>query len=649
MIDKDAMDRGGPKPDHAEALERFSAAMSADRTNREDAASDLRFIAGDQWPGEVRALREAQGRPVLTINRIPQFIRQVTGDMRQSRPSMKFAPVDNIADPKVAKLYTGISRHIERQSDADMAYTLAFQGAVGCGIGHWRISTEYVPMAVTEQDIFVRPIPNPLAVLWDPNAKEVTRKDAMFCFVIDTMTREAFETRWPDAVQASIESDRVDYSSLFWYSRDDVRIAEYWYRKRVKRELAQLGDGAVIDLSGVKPELRQFLDIKASRKVEVFEVEMCLISGSEVLEGPYRFASQYIPIVPVVGEETYVGDQVIRCGLIRHAKDSQRLYNIWRSAGAESIGLAPKAPWLVTPKMIVEHKSLWDRANTSPLPYLIYNPDASAPGGKPERIAQPQPPAAMWQEAQIAADDMKGTTGIYDAALGAKSNETSGRAILARQKEGDTSTYHFFDNLTHAIQHSGRIIAELIPKVYDTERVVRLLNEDGTEAWERINRPVQGGDGTTQMLNDLTVGKYDVVAVSGPSYTTQRIEAANAMLEFMRVFPAAAPVMADQVAKMMDWPGADEIAARLFAILPPQVQAAIQQAKQGEDGAPQPAPPQQPQPDAGAELQARKTVADIQSTEAKTQGQRIDNAMKAMSLGLSPMAPTDPSQQPAQG
>lgn len=647
MIDKDAMEKGREKPDHGEIMKRFDAAMTADRGNREDAADDLRFVAGDQWLDAVRRQREAQGRPVLTINRMPQFIRQVTGDMRQSRPSIKFAPVDDKGDVEVAKIYNGLTRQIERQSRADMAYTLAFQGAVSCGIGHFRITTEYAPDAVTEQDIFIRAIQSSLAVVWDPNAKEVDRSDARYCFVVEGMSRDAYKERWPDAGESSVADGDLSHSALFWQTQDEVRVAEYWYRRPVKRTLAQTADGQVLDLTEIRKELHQFLDIVARREVDSFDVEMVMVSGDAVLEGPYRFPVPHIPIIPVIGEETIVGTRVIRSGLIRHAKDPQRLYNIWRSSAAESIGLAPKAPYLVTPAMIKSFEGLWNRAGEAPLPYLIYNPDQTAPGGKPERIAQPQPPSAMWQEAKIAADDMQATTGIYDASLGARSNETSGKAILARQREGDTSTYHFFDNLTHAIQRAGTIIGALIPKIYDTERVVRLLNEDGSEAWARVNqRVIDGADGRPVIINDLTVGKYDVTAISGPSYTTQRIEAANAMIEFMRVFPAAGPVMADMIAEMMDWPRADELAQRLQALLPPQVQAAIQQAKEG-GGEGQMPPQQEQQPDPKAMLAAEKVAADIQQVKARTQGAQLDNAAKMMSLGLSPMAPADPTQQPA--
>jgi hypothetical protein len=659
MHNTDDLERAGKRPEHRVVIDRFNRAWEADRGNREDALSDLKFLAGDQWPSDIRAAREAQGRPIITVNRLPQFVRQVTGDMRQSRPAIKVSPVDDEGDPKIATIYNGIVRHIERISKADMVYTMAFQGAVSCGIGHFRITTEYCRDSVTEQDIKIRAIQNPIGVFWDPDAKEVDRSDAQYCFVVDGMTSEAFKERWPKAAISPIgATDGQDSSSLFWQDGDRVRVAEYWYKVPKKRRLVVMVDGSTRDLTDVPKDALPFLEAQIQRgedgrllerQVDGHEVLMCIVSGSQVLEGPYRFPVPMIPVVPVVGEETVIGDRVVRTSLIRHAKDPQRLYNYWRSSAAEMIALAPKAPYLVTAAMIQRHRAMWDRASTSPLPYLLYDPDAQATGsaGRPVREMPPPPPQALWKEAEIAAEDMKGTTGIYDAGLGARSNETSGRAILARQKEGDTATYHFFDNLAHAIRRAGEIIVALIPKIYDTERVVRLMNEDGSEDWARVNQISYEADGQRKIINDLTVGKYDVTVSSGPSYTTQRVEAANAIVEFMRAYPPAAPAVADLLAEMMDWPKSDLIAGRLRLMLPPQVQMAFEALDKagGDAGEVMQALQQQPQqPDPMAMLSAEKMAAEAQKTKAQAESVALDNQMKAGAMGLPPMPP-----QPAQG
>ena len=662
MIEPDGMKKGGKKPEHRQVMERFNLAWEADRDNRDDALSDLKFVAGDQWPPDVRRQREAQGRPCITVNRMPQFIRQVTGDMRQSRPAIKVSPVDDQGDPEIARMYNGIVRQIERISKADMVYTMAFQAAVACGVGHFRVGTEYCKDSVTEQDIIIRAIQNPLGVFWDPNAKEIDRSDADYCFVVDGITEEAFKKKYPKAILSPV--DPVDASQdtfLFWRDDSMMRIAEYWYKKPKKYTLALMEDGKTVNLSDFKPELQPFLPVARDqngepiqREVDGFEVEMVIVSGSEVLEGPYKFPVAHIPIIPVIGEETVIGTQAVRSGLIRHAKDPQRLYNYWRSSAAELIALAPKAPFMLTPEQIKNHRAMWDRANVSPLPYLLYSPDPQAPGA-PQRIAAPQPPNALWQEAQIAADDMKGTTGIYDAGLGAKSNETSGKAILARQREGDTSTYHFFDNLAYAIRRAGEIVCALIPKIYDTERVVRLLNEDGSEAWVKVNQTTIAENGEPMTINDLSVGKYDVTVSTGPSYNTQRIEAANAMVEFARAYPNAAPAMLDKIAKMMDWPEHEVIAARLKAMLPPPLQQLFDMIDEtGGDtekmAQAQQAMQQQQQPNPMAELEAREKAAKIENTMAKTEGEKAKTAQAMQNL-MAPPVIMDPeiAIQPAQG
>jgi len=272
----------------------------------------------------------------------------------------------------------------------------------------------------------------------------------------------------------------------------------------------------------------------------------------------------------VVGEEVHVGDRTVRHGIVRYAKDPQRLYNYWRTAAAESVALSPRAPWLVTPRQIEGQKKQWESANRGNPPYLLYSPDPSAP--PPQRIEPAYPPVALFQEAGIAADDMKAVTGIYDAGLGAQGNETSGRAILMRQREGDTGTYVYVDNLSRAIRHAGRILVDLIPRIYDTERTLRILGEDGGEGFTVINRVVPGPDGPVT-LNDLGAGKYDVEVSAGPGFSTRRLEAAESMMAFVQAVPQAGAVIADLIARNMDWPGAEAIAERLRRLLPPGLDA----------------------------------------------------------------------------
>jgi hypothetical protein len=595
-----------------EAQERLEAAWVQDRENREDAFMDLKFLAGDQWPDEIRQQREAQNRPCLTINRLPQFVNQVANTVRVNPPAIKAIPAGGEATAELAEIYSGLMRQVQYRSNATNVFANAVYYAVACGIGHFRIVTDFVDENGFDQEIQIKRIQHPLSVFWAPGAVEPDRSDADYCLVSEMIGRKEFQKRFPDAAMTDFAAplDVNAESGLFWANRDAVRVCEYWVKRPVTRTIARLATGETVDITDVDvsatpavipastvipanagihgdagtvlgsdmgPRLRgddrrRLADqIIATRKVRSHKVEHYLLSGEEVLEGPNQWAGRYIPIFPVIGAETALETKVIRGGLIRFSRDSQQLYNFWRSAAAESIALAPRAPFLATPAMIAKFKGQWDTQNTISRPYLLYEPDPDAPGGRPMREPPPDIPAALINESGMAADEMKATTGIYDAALGARSNEISGVAIRARESQGGISALHYQDNLMATLNHLGRVLIDLIPKIYDSERTVRILQEDDTHQPVRINVPVVGANGKPLLINDLNQGTYDVRVKIGPSYATRRAEAADAMLQFIQAVPQAAGVAGDLVARNMDWPGADEIADRLKRMLPPQV------------------------------------------------------------------------------
>lgn len=621
---------GAPAPDDVlrEARARFERAWNAEREARAEALEDLQFRAGEQWPDAVLQERRAASRPTLTINRMPQFVRQVTGEIRQNRPAVRVRPVDSATDPALAATMSGLIRHIEQVSDAQGAYVTAAESAAVCGIGHFRIVTDYAAEESFEQEIRVRRIANPFAVWWDPEAREMTREDARWCFVTERIPLADFRARWPAARRHDFETPEADAGAARWWDGTCVRIAEYWVKRPTVRTLALLEGGASVDVTELAPAAREALAVVRTRRVETHRVLRYLVSGAEVLEGPDAWAGRHIPIVPVVGEEVHVGDRTVRHGIVRYAKDPQRLYNYWRTTAAESVALAPKAPWLVTPRQIEGQKAAWQEANRGNPAFLPYNPDPSAP--PPQRIAPAYPPVALFQEAGIAADDMKAVTGIYDASLGARGNETSGRAILARQREGDTGTFVYVDNLARAIRHAGRILVDLIPRIYDTERTLRILGEDGAESFVAINATVAGPDGPV-VLNDLSAGTYDVDVATGPSFATRRLEAAESMMAFVAAVPQAGAVIADLIARNMDWPGADAIAERLRRLLPPGIDDGAAPDLQGTAAT--------SAPDPAALLAAAKNEAEIARTAAQADkaaaeaaGQRLENARNVMTL-----------------
>ena len=647
------------------ARERYQKAVDADQDNREAALDDLRFMAGDQWAEEIRREREEDGRPVLTSNRMPQFVHQVTGDIRQNKPSIKTVPADDAGDEEVADIFDGLIRHIQQASDAGTAYVTAAEGAAQCGIGHFRVVTEYSKDDTFEQDIRIRRITDSFAVTWDPHAVEATRADARYCFVEETLDIATFKARYPKATTDGWDfQDRARSYIGDWLQHETVRVAEYWTKELDERLLALLSDGTTIDVTDMNksrksvgmepleagsPFLRATSDepltVVRTRTVFVDNIQMRIINGSEVLEGPFNWAGRYIPIIPVIGEEIHIQRQTVRHGVIRHAKDPQRMYNYWISAQAEKVALEPKVPWLVTPGNIAGLESLWKQANTRNMPYLPYRPDPDNSNATPQRNAPQMGSSAMVQQAQVAADDMKATTGIYDAGVGARSNETSGVAIAARKQESDVSTFTYADNLARSIRRAGNILIDLIPKIYDTERAVRILNEDDTTTGVVINERTIDEAGKEIIVNDLSVGKYDVVVNTGPSYSTKRTEAAEGMMQLASAMPDSAAMFLDLIVQNLDWPGADEIAKRFRKMLPPGMveneegeeeqvdpaQEAAQQAQEAEMAAQQAA---QQREDAEAQAKIEKTMAEAADIQAETEGQKLENAKLALELAV---------------
>jgi hypothetical protein len=601
-----------------ECADRLTQAYSHDRTNREDAVQDLKFLAGDQWPEFARQARV--NRPMLTVNKLPQFLHQVTNDIRRNAPVLKVTPVDGKNDPIIAKIYDGLINDIQYRSSAKHVYAQSAYHATACGIGNWRVITRYVDDNTFDQEIALKQIPYPLSVYWDPAAVEPDRSDAMWCIVVDQLPRETFRSKYPQAMESSVSAPVTGQlaSGLFWATNDYILVAEYWCKVPTMRTLSGFQSGEVVDTTDMGMQQLAMLQMQAGpivqrRQAKGYCIEQSLVTGQEVLDGPRRWPGKYIPIVAVVGDEVPLERSIIRHGLVRHARDPQQLYNFYRSAAAEHIALSPKSPYLVTDKMIGKHKGDWDTLNSKNRPYLRYEPDEKAPGNKPERIAAPEPPQALWQEAQVATDDIKATTGIYDASLGAKSNETSGIAIKRRDEQGDTANFHYQDNLVRSLEQCGRIMIDLIPKIYDNQRVARLMSESGDEQFVPINHEVMGQDGRPVLLNDLSVGRYDIRVTVGPNYATKRLEAADAMIELMgKLPPEQAIVLADIAIRNMDIPEGEEAAKRLKSMLPPQ-------ALHDPDGPPPPPPNPLDDPVIAADVglkqaQARKAIADAQKT-----------------------------------
>ena len=554
----------------------FELVCQAEAENRRAALDDIRFARlGEQWPERVRRDRELDGRPCLTINRLPAFIRQVVNDARQNKPSIACHPVDDAGDRETAEVFNGLIRNIEQSSDAEVAYDTALDYAVTGGFGYFRINTRYAGDDGFEQDLVIERVADPFSIYGDHNSVAADSSDWNSAFVVDSLPRASFAARWNGADPVDWSGHGDDGQSGPWRDGDQVTVAEYWRREVEPSEILALSDGQVVDRTTYVANKALFDSLQVSvvgpaRSVLRHKVTQYILTGAQVLE-TVSWPGRYIPIIPVYGEELIVDGQRRLKSLVRDAKDPQRMFNYWRTTTTELVALAPKAPFIGRKGAFETDAAKWSSANVETHAFIEYDgPEA------PHRQPFAGVPAGALQEALSASDDMKSIMGLHDASLGARSNETSGRAIMARQREGDVSTFHYIDNLSRAIRHAGRVLIDLIPKVYSTPRIVRVLGPSGDPARVAVNgRPPGGAPAHPELerIFDLGAGRYDLTVRTGPSFTSRREEAATQMMELIRAYPQAAPVIGDLLAQNLDWPGADEIAARLKGMIPAGLQA----------------------------------------------------------------------------
>jgi len=569
-------DEDGDEDFLAEVREKYKRASDTASDNHDAWRDDVRFARlNEQWPDEIKRQREEDGRPCLVIPRLQAFIRQVVNEARQNRPAITVVPADSNADVETAKIMSGLIRNIEVSSDADVAYDTAADAAISGGFGYFRINTAYTSDDTFDQDLVIERIADPLTVFPDPDSDSVDGSDWNCCFVSTVLTKDDFAAKYKG--KDAVDWDDLGYTKLDapWHDTEHVMVAEYWHREDVESQIIALSNGTVVSLDEYKQSAELFAGLGIEpvgepRTVKSKKVVQYVLSGAEVLE-TVEWPGKYIPIVPVYGDEVVCDGKRTYKSLIRDAKDAQREHNYWRSMAAETIALAPKVPFIGPEGAFDGDVEKWSTANDASHAFISYKGQIP-----PQRQPFAGPSAGELQQAIAAIDDMKAIMGIYDASLGQRSNETSGVAIRQRQRQGDVATYHFIDNLSRSIRQAGRILLDLIPKVYSTARVIRILGED----MEPQNVQVEPGASQMppgmeqaqeiQRIYDLTAGKYDLVVKAGPSFGTQREETRAELVEVIRAFPAAAPVLGPMYLRNSDWPGADEAADKLESMSAPQ-------------------------------------------------------------------------------
>lgn len=541
----------------------YEADVDFDRINRQEALDDLRFAAGEQWDPVV--LQQRKGLPCLIVNTIPQFTAQLVGDWRQSRKAIKVVPSDN-TDSDVASIRGDLIRNIEMESRADRSYDQAFESQTICGDGAFKITVEFAKDDVFDQDIFIRPIEDALSVVWDRFSVDPTGRDAQRVFVDDRIPKTEFTRKWPNAGGGSnlVDNDKVDRLSLLgWVDSESYRVTEYWRMIERQKTLALFEDGKVFEIDDENMgEIIEAHGVPVKTRITWCRyAQMHYCTGTEILAGPFEYRLNRVPIIRMSGRVTNVSGRRVRYGLVRFMKDPSRLRNFWRSIAAEQLGYAPKAQWIATQSAVEGRQEAFRKAHLTRDPLLIVN-DEAVIGSNIQRIEPPTPQQALFTEVQMNTQDMKDVSGIHDASLGIRSNEVSGKAIMARQREGDVASQTYYDNADGALLEGGDVINQLIPQIYDGTRVIRLIGADEAIKFQRINDPMDPDS------VDLSIGQYDVALTTGTSYTTRRVEAASAMMDAIQVWPQLMTVAGDLVAKAQDWPGAEELSERLKKTIP---------------------------------------------------------------------------------
>lgn len=577
----------------AEAKSRFDRCVDYESTARKRFVEDVKFDHGDsdnmwQWPDRLQSDRSTADKPMLTINKVHQHNLMILNDAKMNKPSVTIRPTGDQATYDAAQIFEGVVRNIEYQSNAEAAYDTATMFQVSGGIGYWRIVTDYAGDDNFDQEIFIRRIKDPLSVYLDPDCSELDKSDARFGFIFDDMPKDEYEASYPKHKDAGGEEALGNTAVAdSWFTDKHVRVAEYYRCVEKKNELIAYQDhetGQMVIAKRDKLDKELFDSVIDSpstkrRNIVTTVVEHYIIAGDKIIERNI-WPGSTVPIVALIGEEIVIAGQMDRKGHTRAMKDPQRIYNYWSSAAVEFVALQTKSPFIAPAQAIEGNEEVWANANRVNYSILAYNhvDDEGNPIPKPERANPPVMADAYIKGMQISAQEMMYVSGQYQAMMGAPSNEQSGKAINERQRQGDRATYHFIDNLAHAIRRTGKILIELIPKIYDTKRVIRIQGEDGTENFVQIDPEAQQAlvqkqaqdKKKVEMIFNPAVGKYDVQADIGPAYATKRQEAFNAFTQIVSQNPELVGVVGDLMFRSADFPLADKIAERLERMVPPQ-------------------------------------------------------------------------------
>jgi hypothetical protein len=622
----------------AEARRRMDIGLDGVRWNYDEYREDVAFLDGEgQWTHEAKEIRGTD-RPMLTINKLPAHIDQAIGEARQNRISTHVVATSNVGNEEMttragkqmsrADAFGAIIRDVEQQTTAEDAYDTALETVYAGGVGYWIVGTEYVDDDVFEQRICVDRVIDPTLVVPDPSATKADRSDMNWCFVLDWMQRKEFDSRYPGMFPAGDLNNEFLAPWVNWFRQTDdhVSVAEYWRRIPVQREILLLSNGTVMDATAQKEIVGEVLatglKVVQSREVRSHKVEWYRIGGTRILEGPVEFPCRWIPVVTVVGKELAVAGRIKTRGMVRHAKDAQRAYNYWRTAMTESAALQPKAPYIAAAEQVEDHLNQWEKANSENSAVLLYSAIPNVP--PPQRDRPPEIAPAFVQETISADNDIKATVGGSTSTTVGQpdASKQSGVAIAELRQTQSTNTFTFTDNLKRAIRHTGRIFVDMIPRIYDTRRVLRLLHEDESEDFLELFAPVIDEETNKEVLiNDLSGGRLGVYVKVGPSFATQRQAALAGVFAFLERDPEAAPLVRDLIAGNLDFPGAKMLADRLRKTIPEE----LLEGERGDEGEERP-------PSAAQKTAAVLGEAELATAEAKVGAAEAKEAQEKIKL-----------------
>ena len=619
----------------AEARHRLDVGLDGMRLNLHEYREDVRFLDGEgQWTEEAKSLRGTD-RPMLTINKLPAFVDQAIGESRQNKITINVTATANVGNDEMttragkqmsrADAFEALIRDIEVQSSAQDAYDTALETVYAGGLGYWVVRTEYVDDDVFEQSIGVERLLDPTLVVPDPTARKADRSDMNWCFIMDWMERKEFNLRYPGKFPVGDLNTEflAPWRQWFRQTDDHVAVAEYFRRIPRKRELLQLSNGAIIDAAEHDDVMDELLaggiEIVQRRDVRSHKVEWYRVGGTRILEGPVEFPCRWVPVVMVTGKELAVGGRIKTRGIVRHARDAQRAYNYWRTATTELAALQPKAPYIAAAEQVEDHLNEWGDANKGNKAVLLYN--AVAGLNAPQRDRPPELSPAFVQETIAADADIRATVAQFGASIGDPDTaKQSGVAIAQLRQTTNTNTFTYTDNLARGIRHTARIIVDMIPKVYDTQRVVRLLHEDESEDFLELFAPVIDEEtGEEHLINDLRGGRFGVNTKVGPSFSSQRQAAVAGVLAYLERDPEAAPLVRDLIAGNLDFPGAKMMAERLRRTIPEE----LLEGERGDEGEPRPPSPEQKTAAVLAEAELAQAEAKVVTAEAKEAQEKI--------------------------